>query len=556
MCLVCPQIVFAQASVNVNTLEPIYRDIDKLVANGLVFKIIMGQKPFSRKEIARITAEALHNFPQLEKELQNPNLSEKDKNKIQARIDYLQPILNRLQKDYHEELVEIGAISGEKYKYSWHLVEKTTVDLTGSNSLPRVLNNDNGLGAINAVINPLLQYQQGRHLVDGTNLSLETSHWARLTDYFAFYFQPRFQMGMALDNGQANDNNIYVMNLYGKFNYHNFEVQVGRDNLFWGQGNNAGLLLSNNPRGLDMVKLSSDSPFILPSVLRYLGAHKLSFFYADLGPDQYFPHSYLSGYKWSWLPISFFEFGLSMMVESGGDGSPSASFGKRVKAEFAFNPETAGQDISNKQGGFEMRFRIPPLRGTELYLETAFEDRHNNMFSHSQWVDDAAYVGGLYLPRLSNTGNVDLRLEYHYTGPRFYRHGDFRSGMTLNQFIIGDNLGPNAQGAYAILNWDINDRNIVTPELAFESRSNDTWAADNTKDFNLVKIASFPSENRYRLGTTWFHRFASFPLDVKLKGAYERVYNFNFVSGSDRNNFLGELTFQFNFDKWTRSLKN
>lgn len=545
----------AQVSVNVNTMEPVYRDIDKLVANGLVYKIIMGQRPFSRKEVARITTEALHNLPRLEEKLQDPKLSEKDKEKVQERLDYLRPILNRLKKDYHEELVQLGALEGEKYRYSWHVVEDVTVDAITTNSPARTLNNNNGLGSIDAVINPLLQNQQGRHLIEGTNLSLESAHWARVTDYFAAYFMPRFQLGLSPD-ANPNDNNVYVLNLYGKFNIKNFELEVGRDNLLWGQGLNSGLLLSNNPRGLDMAKISNDSPFILPWVFRYLGAHKLSFYYADLGPEQFFPNSYLTGYKWSWLPISFFEFGLAMQVEGGGKGSPDASFGKRVGAEFWMNPETNGQDISNKIGGFDMRFRIPPLRGTELYLETMFEDRHNNLFSSAQWVDDAAYVAGLYLPRLNNTGSLDLRFEYHRTGPRFYRHATFQSGLTENQFITGDYLGPNAQGVYGYLNWDVNSKNILSWLLSYEGRSNDTWTADNTSDFNLVKVQSFPIENRYRVGTTWLHRFEPFPLDVKLNASYERVNNFNFAAGDDLNNYLAQISFQFNFDQWTRSLKN
>src|SRR5690606_21122954 len=66
----------AQVSVNVDTLDPVYRDVDKLVSHGLVKKIIMGQRPFSRREIARITAEALVQFKKLEERLADPEISE------------------------------------------------------------------------------------------------------------------------------------------------------------------------------------------------------------------------------------------------------------------------------------------------------------------------------------------------------------------------------------------------------------------------------------------------------------------------------------------------
>jgi hypothetical protein len=542
--------VCAQASVNVPTSDPVYRDIDKLVGHGLIDIIIVGQRPYSRKEIARLTAEAMKNLSRFDEPLTDPALSEKKKDSIRKRKDYVEEILKRLERDYHEELVALGALEGDKIWYSAHPVEKVDVDLTFAASPARVLNNDNGLGKIDAVINPLLQNREGRHLVEGSNLSLESAHWVRVTNYLAFYAKPRFQLAVPADD-QPNDNNVYLQNLYGKFNVKNLQIEVGRDNLVWGQGENAGILLSNNPRALDMAEISNDSPFILPWVFKYLGAHKLSFFYADLGPEQNFPNAFLAGYKWSLEPLSFFELGFSLIVQEGGEGSPPASFGTRVKSLFGFNPETAGQDVSNKLGGIDMRFRIPPARGLELYGEAMFDDRHNSFFSHAQLVDDASYVAGVYLPRLVNTGKLDLRLEYHKTGDRFYRHPDFISGVTLNRFILGDNLGPDAYGIYLTTNWDIDPRNLFTFEEAFESRSNDIWAVGDPNAFSFVKVQDNPDERRYRTSATWLHRFDPFPLLVKMQAAYERVENFNFVLGDSKNNFLGELFFQFNFDRWT-----
>ncbi len=539
-----PVFLFAQVSVNVSTLDPVYRDIDKLVAHGLVTKIIVGQKPYSRKEIARITAQALKNTTRLEDRVNDPSLEEKEKQSIQSRLEYIHEILKRLKKDYEEELVQLGALEGENYKYSWHLAEKANFNLTGSNSSPRLVSY-NSWGGINAVVNPLLQYQQGRRLIEGTNLSLQTSHWLRLTDYFAFYFQPRFQMAMALGDGQVNDNNVYVMNLYGKLNIKNFEIQAGRDNLFWGQGLNSGLLLSNNPRGLDIVKISNDSPFIMPWIFKYLGPTKLSYFFSNLGPDQNFPYPYLLGYKFSIEPVSFFELGFGMLVEYGGQGAPSSSLSDRVLEAVPFGAtiHTASISNSNKLGGIDFRFRIPPARNLELYGEFIYDDPAK--FSNFDPINsrDSSILGGIYLGRFTNSGKVDLRAEYHRTGRISYRHTQWISGITLNQFLLGDNLGPGSQGFYLTSNIDVNRKNVLRFNEAIELRD------DNDDDTNNAS-----SENRYRTTIEWFYRFESFPLDVKLKAAYERVNNFNFT-GSNRNNFAGEIALQFDLDRWTRFLK-
>lgn len=551
--LAAPMTSHGRASVNVNTLDSVYRDIDKLVSHGLVKKIIMGQRPFSRREIARITAEAMRGFQKLKQELNDPNLSGKKRNSLQKSVNYISVILDRMTKEYREELIQSGAITGEKQSVSIHGVEKVDVDMLFTNSPAENLPISNGLGEINAVINPLVDYQQGRHLVEGYNFSVESTHWLRASDYFALFFQPRFQLGIS-PNNKPNDNNVYIMNLYGKLNFKNFEIQVGRDNLFWGQGLDSGLLLSNNPRGLDMVKLSNDIPGVLPWVFKYLGAHKLAFFYADLGPEQNFPNAYLVGFKYNIQPLSFFELGLGLYTHSGGAGSPPASFKDRVENVFAFNPGSIA-GLSNKLGGFDMRFRIPPARGMEIYAEGMYDDtRGIDGFNRFFW-QDAGYIFGVHLPRVTHSGNVDLRMEYHKTGVRMYRHTPFTSGLTLNQYILGDNLGPDAYGIYLVSNWDYDSQNLFTFRGAFESRSSDIWGA-NTDERGIIGdffvVQANPKETRYRVTTQWLHRFADWPVKFKVNLGYEYVNNFGFTEGVTRNNFLGAAAFEINLDQWTQ----
>lgn len=544
---------FSQVSVNVSTLDPVYRDIDKLVAHGLIDKIIVGQRPYSRKEIARLIQEARTNLSRLDA---RPDFSEAKRESLQARKEYVQKILKRLAKDYEEELVLIGASQGDKPFLSFHPLEKVEAEMMVAQSPSRILNNDNGLGRVDAQINPLLQSREGRHLVDGGNFSLETTHSLRVSNHFALYARPRFQLGIGRD-GQ-NDIGAFAQNLYGKFYFKNVEIQVGRDNLLWGQGENSGLLLSNNGRGLDLVKISNDSPFFLPWVFRYIGANKVSFFYANLGPEQSFKNSYLAGYKWSFQPVSFFEAGVAVYANGGGKGAPPYSFGSRVKDLFGFS---SGSDLttslSNKLGGFDFRFRIPPLRHAEIYGEAIFDDSYkffkNSTVLRRQLIEDAGYVVGLYLPRLDMLGKSDLRFEYHRTGKRYYRHATFQSGITLNRFLLGDPIGPDAQAFYIHFAHQFNVQNSLFVNLDFESRSNDLYI-DGPFD-RFVRSQDLPSEKRYRISTEWFHQMEDFPLQFKLQLAYERVSNFNFTLGDSRNNFLGGLQLQFNLDSKTRISK-
>ena len=47
----------AQATVTVPVQDPVYRDLDRLFGAGLVKKMVVGMKPYSRREIARIVAD-------------------------------------------------------------------------------------------------------------------------------------------------------------------------------------------------------------------------------------------------------------------------------------------------------------------------------------------------------------------------------------------------------------------------------------------------------------------------------------------------------------------
>src|SRR3954463_3951549 len=48
----------AQATVTVPVQDPVYRDLDRLFGSGLIKTMVVGMRPYSRREIARIIADA------------------------------------------------------------------------------------------------------------------------------------------------------------------------------------------------------------------------------------------------------------------------------------------------------------------------------------------------------------------------------------------------------------------------------------------------------------------------------------------------------------------
>lgn len=528
-----PDRIVAQASVTVSVLDQVYRDIDKLVAHDLVDVIIRGQLPYSRMEIARITAEALANLPR-----SRPGLTS------------VRRILTDLQRDYSQELALLAADAGPASN-AVHPLRQVEAVFSLADSPPRAFR-ENGLGSLDAAMNPLLQGREGRNVVDGVTLSLESTHWARFSDLVAVFARPRLQLGLTR-NGQPDLNEVVFQNLNAHLAVGNLEVEVGRDNLFWGQGRNAGLLVSHNARGLDMVKVANARPFRLPWLFQHFGPTKLSLFLADLGPNQHFPGSLLLGYKLSFLPFRSVEIGASLINEFGGEGSPPSSFWEKVVDGMPFLEDLVGPTrFSNKIAGVDMSIRIPRARGLEISAEAMVDDWDLDRLKSMLW-QDAAYIVAVTVPRLTNTATVGLSVELHHTGIRFYRHHQFLGGMAMDGFIIGNNLGPDANAAYAWIDWDVSDRDLVSFAGAYERRSTDRYSAltgGAASREGFFNVEQFPKEHRYRATVSWRHygQMEGRRMSVRAGVGYERVRAFDFVAGSSRDNFLCEMALQVFFN--------
>ncbi len=521
------------SSVNVPIDDPVYRDIDKLAAFGLADDVIYGQRPWSRDEIARLIEKAVRQREEWGQPLTPDN------REIET-FTSADELLERLKSQFHEELIDRDAIEGDRKSFRFHPLHYLDAQYTLLESDPRPVPPQNGLAAIDAVVNPLVANDEGRHYPKGHQFSIETEHYLRASPYFSFYARPRFEADIT--NSGNGSVNVFAQQLYGKFSIHNFELEAGRDSLEWGQGEFGGILLSNNARPLDMIKLSNPSPLIPPWIFKYLGPIRYTFFIANMGPEREFPYSFLTGLKFTFKPASFLEFGFSKIMMLGGDGAPGPiTFGQILRDAFIMHTGAERQNISNREAGLDARFFLPALRNTQFYLEVQFEDSDSSvkyLLGHL-----SSYQTGIYIPRLGNTGSVNLRLEYRHGSPYFYRHAFFVTGMTLNEKILGDELGPSGNGMYATLTADATSKLQLRTTLQYEIRGGSTYD-ETLNPRRLITVTPSISEKRFgwlMSGTYDFER----PMRLMLGFGYERINAFNFASGDNRNAFLAKLGMRF-----------
>jgi len=536
--------VEAYSSVTVSIEDPAYRRIDKLVAHGLIKTQMIGQRPYVRAEIARLVAEAMKNYPDFAARFQEDTgqgFSESAR-QLKDKI-YVDKVLKVLKAEYRDELIQQGAIEGRVPAVQGQIIDELRWDFAYLDQEPMTFPVDNGFGGIDAQTRPLVENRGGRHYVDGVNLGIETSHWFRFGKYFSVQAEPRFQIQVAQD-GEPDENQVFMQRLSGRFTWGKLDLQIGRDSVNWGPSAEGGLTFSNNARSLDFIKLSSVSPFRYPFLFKKFGISQWNLVVANLGPEQRFKDSWLIAYKNSMRSSPYLEIGFSQTLVMRGDGSPDMGFGSAIGEFFGVGGHS--QSSSNRNMDFEFIGSIPPWWGMQVYAELNFEDFDRD-FS-VLFRDDLSWTAGVYMPRATRSGSMDLRLEYRRLSARYGRHPIFTSGVSENDFLIGDPLGPNAQSLRALLRYDFRPDTLVDFGLRLARRSGDLYEVDF--DSNGVTgrqdAVDRPAESRLR---TWIgvrHEFDSH-LTARFGFGWEGVRNLNFVAGDDANQWLAEAGFTYRF---------
>jgi len=501
--------------------SPIYGDIDRLSAAGLIDTIVMGTRPYTEREIVRLLSEAKRN-------------------------------LDRRAGGTEWAARAIAAGLRRYDRSTLGAVETVSLDLTFLDSPYRAIPAD-GNGSIDATINPLASYQAGRLPVNGTTSTLETTADLSLGRHVAISVQPRMAFGMPRSTASDATLRVQSGNVVGVFG--NLVIDVGRSYLAFSQSYPSGLLLSGNAPPLDMIRISTERPAPLPWLFRLLGPMYGTLFVADLGTSyQAHPHAKLAGYHVSMLPHPNLELGAEVIDETGGEGAPPGTFGDRVIDLFPvfdlplFEMLYRGYGnlrFSNKLVGMDARIRVPSAAGMEIYAEAAIDDADIRRL-RSTLLEDGGIIGGVAWSCLIECGRLVARFEYHQTGIRYYTHTDFSSGVQQQGNLLGDPLGPRGLAGYATLDAEAGRFGRVKASVGHEVRSGNLYrsaASDSTlSDFHFEQIVHRPGEQRTRLGAEWRTGRVDSRWSATIGFGVERVTNADFVGGRHRLNSMARVS--------------
>jgi hypothetical protein len=440
--------------------------VEKLANYGLIDSAMLTTKPLSRLEMARQVGEAREALAQM-----------KDAPEV------LTAIVERLTREYRGELIELGLLEGV---YNGRTYLKPLED-------PYV-------SYLYADKRPDLENRRGDLFQRGSNFRAGFATRGALFDTFAFYLHPEYA-GAPEDGGD-----VRLIEGYGIVGLGPFELEAGRDSLWWGPGFHGSILMSNNARPFDMLKITNPEPILLPWIFRAVGPIRVQWFLARLegyrrqysasgfGEVDPTAHPYLSGLRINIKPHPLLELGASRVVMFGGQGRPGLGFFDYFKPLVALTEETE----NNQLAGFDGSLLIPLpknglLRSIKLCGDAAGEDHAG--FLPSKWGD----LWGVQFNDLFKTGRTDLRVEYAddivpgYPSV-FYTHGYpdglYSSGYTYEGRVIGHHMGTESRDFFVELSHYLTDDLIV--DLAYDRHTH--GRGDGTH----------ATANIFELGVTWF----------------------------------------------------
>jgi hypothetical protein len=508
----------AVSSTNIPLDSPVYLYLEKLSGFGLIASDIKGIRPFSKAEAARLTVEAEQNLsarkddaPPFAAELilrlrgllprevglrSDPVITPKpfDYNLLSAlrlRTVWLDGVPRDYQRKVHDPgndgVFGIGSGLRPANPPGYYVTQR------GSEGTP-LLENNNGI-----------IYRQG------FNGDLRWAAEAHLGGVVSGLVEP----GLRADSDGVHGD---LPRGYLKLGGGGVELEVGKDENWLGLGYRGAITLSNNARNFTQVKLSSPEPLDVAWIKRYLGDFKYTLIASQ------FDHTVTSGrerqpwfyaVKLSLKPIDDLEIGFNLGRQVGGPGVDS-SFGAVMRGLIGGTDEA---DNSNGMAGFEVRYRIPWLRNTELYGEFSGED------TASFWPIVESYLAGIYIPRLSADGRNDFRFEFFQGNQVLYTNWNFPEGYLYHNLPIGHSQGGATQDFFCRYSHWFDVRNNLALEYFYTNRG-------------MVSRMPGQAIERKHAGRVFWSLPLHEKIDAQIGYGIERVSNLNLVDGVDRTNQL------------------
>jgi hypothetical protein len=450
----------------------IYPALERLIALGYLKSAVLGMRPWTRMECARLLEEAEDKFP-------DNGADEGEPGKIYAS----------LMTEFGTEVARLDGAANVGAQ-----VESVYTRSMGISRTPLRDGYHFGQTIINDYGRP---YWSGFNEITGLSADAETGP-------VSFYFRGEYQHAPAmpsypssvltataaadgtppLANGTAEFNRFQLLDSMASFNINNVQISVGNQSLWLGPGESGPLLMSNNAAPFPMVKIDDIAPHEIPGLSRILGPFRAEFFVGQLSGQQWelcqtcpqansqgvvgpniTPQPFIHGEKISFQPTPNLEFGMGVTAIFGGPGLP-VTFGNFFRTYYVHT--TPSNNPGKRVSAADFTYRIPHLRDwLTLYLDSMTWDEVSPIGSTRANVNP-----GIYMPKIPKLPKLQLRAEGFnvsrttHPGPQpfapgwvYYNADRYRSGYTNDGNLLGSWIGRAGRGGQGWLTYWFSPRN-------------------------------------------------------------------------------------------------
>jgi len=457
----------------------IYPAMERLAALGYVRTAILGLRPWTRIECARLLGEA---------------------SDLQPEADGSSEVQDLYRSLSHEFQSEAEGMEGE---HSVHAqIESVYARALGVSGKPLTDNEHFGQTILN---------DYGRPYQEGFNSVVGTSGWTTAGP-FVIYARGEYQSAPSapslspaalnfISNADALPPNppaipiaavsrFRLLDAYVGMNLANWQISFGKQSLWWGPGEEGAMLFTNNAEPLNkMFRINRVSPIHLPWVFGYLGDIRMEFFLGQMSGQEFVnngegegvrnagfqgqygknlsPQPFLSGGKISFKFTPNFEISMSKTTLYGGPGNPLTL---KTLFDSIFARRQGNSRLGDGRAALDFAYRIPKLRNWLSFYADAFQEDEYSPLNRPY---KSAFQGGLYLVRLPSIPKLDFRLEGGTTSPVnfptcngcYYSNEQYLNGYTNNGELIGTWLGRAAQGEAIRSNYWLGPQKKISIEL-------------------------------------------------------------------------------------------
>lgn len=522
-CCALPTDGYALSSANIPLDSPVYFCLEKLAGFGLISSDIKGIRPLSKSEAVRLAREARQNLANM------PNfpLAQEFLDRIQQLLPRETSLLNRPEK--RPLLFDYNPAASLRMRY---------VYLEGApRSYERDVHDPGGEGVfgIGAGLRPDTPYPHPvrQHGTEGTPL-LENNNgvihvpghsgelrWA-IEGYVSGAATALLEPSVL---ATADDAVVRLNRGYLKLGGGALELELGKDENWFGLGYRGNITLTNNAVNFTSAKLSSPEPFRV-GWLSLLGDLKYALLVSRFAPSDVAGQErqpLFVAVKLSAKPAANFEIGLNMGRQVGGPGVKNG-----ILDVISGAAGGSGADNSNGLAGIEMRYRLAHLRNTEIYGEFSGED------TAGPWPIVESYVAGFFIPRLTADGRNDLRFEFFQGNQILYTHNIFAEGYLNKSMPIGHSQGGATQDFFMRYSHWFSARNNLALEFIYTNRG---------------MIGRMPGQAVERVygGRALWNVPIHGDVDALLGYGAEKIANLNLVGGQELTNHLVRVELRYRY---------